>query len=385
MGSITENLYIKDGVKSYISKHKKSIIIYLLILILFILGIELIDNNYSMYNTPIAKITSVKNKFQKECIGEKGEHEKYYIQIINAEIKNGEFEGRKIELSNTYSSSKVYDDEYVKGNKIFINISSDKSEKILKGTIIGLKRDKYIAITIALFFFLLILVAKKRGFIIFISLLLNMVIFIYALYKYMNGVDLLLISNLLVLTFTIISMTFTSGFNRKTLAAIISTLISIEVVMLLFKIAISVSEGIDYSAFEYMLNPNDLHKIFMLEIMIGGLGAIMDISISMASTMSELIEKDNNISKKRLLSSGRELGYDIMGTMINVLLFTYICGEIPLIILKMKNGFNLINLISLHIPFEIYRFLIGGIGILIAIPISQLISVLILKKGSRRL
>ena len=212
-----------------------------------------------------------------------------------------------------------------------------------------------------------------------------MVIFIYALYKYMNGVDLLLISNLLVLTFTIISMTFTSGFNRKTLAAIISTLISIEVVMLLFKIAISVSEGIDYSAFEYMLNPNDLHKIFMLEIMIGGLGAIMDISISMASTMSELIEKDNNISKKRLLSSGRELGYDIMGTMINVLLFTYICGEIPLIILKMKNGFNLINLISLHIPFEIYRFLIGGIGILIAIPISQLISVLILKKGSRRL
>ena len=65
--------------------------------------------------------------------------------------------------------------------------------------------------------------------------------------------------------------------------------------------------------------------------------------------VAALIEKDNNISKKRLLSSGRELGYDIMGTMINVLLFTYICGEIPLIILKMKNGFNLINLISLHI------------------------------------
>ena len=384
MGKITDNLDIKQIIKNYLLKYKKSIIIYLLIIILLILGIQLIDNNYRFYDTPIAKITSVENKFKEERKGDKGEVEKYYTQIIQAEIKNGEFKDKKIVLSNIYSSSQIYDDEYVKGDKVFVNISSDKSEEILKGTITGLKRDKYIAITISIFFLLLILVARKRGFIIFISLILNMIIFIYALYKYMNGVDLLLMSNILVLTFTIISMTFTSGFNKKTLAAIISTLISIEVVMLLFKIVIAVSDGIDYSAFEYMLNPNDLHKIFMLEIMIGGLGAIMDISISMASTMSELIEKDNNISRKRLLSSGGELGYDIMGTMINVLLFTYICGEIPLIILKMKNGFNLINLITLHMPFELYRFLIGSIGILIAIPISQLVSVLILKKGSRK-
>ena len=110
----------------------------------------------------------------------------------------------------------------------------------------------------------------------------------------------------------------------------------------------------------------------------------MDVSVSMSATLNELIVKDPNISYKQLFRSGREVGHDIMGTMTNVLLFTYICGLIPLVLIEMKNGISLITIIKLHIPFEISRFLIGGIGIVISIPISLGVSILLFKVLRRK-
>ena len=70
--------------------------------------------------------------------------------------------------------------------------------------------------------------------------------------------------------------------------------------------------------------------------------------------------------------------------MINVLLFTYICGLIPLMIMKMKNEVSLLTIVRLQIPFEISRFLIGGIGIVLAIPVSIALSSIILKIGRKK-
>lgn len=55
----------------------------------------------------------------------------------------------------------------------------------------------------------------------------------------------------------------------------------------------------------------------------------------------------------------------------------------PSFILKMKNEYSLITLVKLHIPFEISRFLTGSIGILLAIPVSIVISIAVLKIGRK--
>ena len=373
-----------NKIKEIASYNKKKIIIYLIVFIVIIIGVISVYNNYSWYTRDIAKIEEVTNSFKVTKSGTHGEKENYYNQEIKAIIKNGDYNDEEIRLNNTYSSSRVYDDKYEQGDDIFLSVKENK-DGTLRGSINGFKRDKYIAIIVGFLFMVLIIVANKRGVLTFISLCINTVIFLYAINLYIHGEDILFISNILVFCFTVISMLLTSGFNKKTLSAIVSTLISVTIVMIIFKIVVHFSDGIDYSAFEYVLNPDDLHKIFTLQLMIGGLGAIMDVSISMAASMGELIVKDNNISVKKLIKSGREIGYDIMGTMINVLLFTYICGAIPIIIFKMKNGFNMISYLTLHMPFEIYRFLIGSIGILISIPIAQFISVLLLKKGSKKI
>ena len=67
--------------------------------------------------------------------------------------------------------------------------------------------------------------------------------------------------------------------------------------------------------------------------------------------------------------------------MINVLMFSYIGGSLSIVILKIINGYKLPSLIQFDISFEIVRFLIGSIGIVMAVPISALVAVLFFRKG----
>ena len=71
-----------------------------------------------------------------------------------------------------------------------------------------------------------------------------------------------------------------------------------------------------------------------------------------------------------------------MGTMINVLFFTYISSAIPIVVVKILNGYTLYHLIHFHLVFEIIRFLMGAIGIVLAIPVAGACSVLLLHKGT---
>ena len=73
-----------------------------------------------------------------------------------------------------------------------------------------------------------------------------------------------------------------------------------------------------------------------------------------------------------------------MGTMINVLMFSYIGGSLAIVILKIINGYSLVRMIQFDISFEIVRFLIGSIGIVAAVPISALVAVLFFRKGMKK-
>lgn len=50
-------------------------------------------------------------------------------------------------------------------------------------------------------------------------------------------------------------------------------------------------------------------------------------------------------------------------------------------VLAIRNGFTISNYISSNYSLEITRFLVGSIGILLAIPISTFIAIKIFKRG----
>ena len=368
-------------IKKIIKEKRKRIISICAVIFLLMAAMVFTYNNYFLYKEDVVKITAVKNEEVYEKEGLNGEVEKYYNQEITAIIKSGEYKGKSITLNNTCSYSGVKDEGYKKGNYLFVSLSG--SEDKLSANILSVKRDMYVMVLICVFILGIVIFAGKKGVLSIISIIMNIIIFTYALNEYVNGKDILKLCNLMIILFTMISLILASGINKQTVCAIISTLISVALIFIIYKITKENFEQPEYMMMEYITNPEHLDHIFMAGVLIGGLGAIMDVAISISVAVNELINKDKNISVKNLISSVKEIGYDIMGTMINVLFFTYLCGTIPMLILKIKNGYKFLSIIKFQIPFEIIRFLVGAIGIVVTIPISGFIAITILKKRRR--
>ena len=365
-------------IKKIIKEKRKRIISICAVIFLLMAAMVFTYNNYFLYKEDVVKITAVKNEEVYEKEGLNGEVEKYYNQEITAIIKSGEYKGKSITLNNTCSYSRVKDEGYKKGNYLFVSLSG--SEDKLSANILSVKRDMYVMVLICVFILGIVIFAGKKGVLSIISIIMNIIIFTYALNEYVNGKDILKLCNLMIILFTMISLILASGINKQTVCAIISTLISVALIFIIYKITKENFEQPEYMMMEYITNPEHLDHIFMAGVLIGSLGAIMDVAISISVAVNELINKDKNISVKNLISSVKEIGYDIMGTMINVLFFTYMCGAIPMLILKIKNGYKFLSIIKFQIPFEIIRFLVGAIGIVVTIPISGFIAITILKK-----
>ena len=322
--------------------------------------------NSRFYHTPLAKICSVTEKQTLSREGTRGSKEYYYTQNITARILNGSHKGEKITASNEYTSSQVQTKKYHKGDTVLLSGSKESPGK----TIRSVKRDGYLALLAGGLFFLLICITGKQGFYTIISLILNTVI--------------LNICNVIAVLFSLTTLICLNGIHRKTFSSVLSTLCVLFLIMALFEFSIYMYGDLDYSNLEYLGSTGNSADIFWADIMLTGLGAIMDVTVTISAAVGEIVRKNPSVSLRRLIHSGREIGYDIMGTMINVLLFVLASGMIPMFILKMNNDISFVTIVRYHIPYDICRFLIESIGIVLAIPVSVFIASVIMKIPSRK-
>lgn len=70
----------------------------------------------------------------------------------------------------------------------------------------------------------------------------------------------------------------------------------------------------------------DLRGVIFAAIVIGALGATMDVAMSIASSLDEILYHKPDIRDWELMRSGLNIGRDIMGTMANTLVLG-LCGQ----------------------------------------------------------
>ena len=116
----------------------------------------------------------------------------------------------------------------------------------------------------------------------------------------------------------------------------------------------------------------DFRELLFSGIVLGALGAVMDVAVSIASAQYEMKALAPNTKFRALVASGMNVGRDVMGTMANTLVLAYIGGALPLILLiSAQPDISLLHVMNLNmIATEIVRSLIGSIGLLCAIPIT---------------
>ena len=363
-----------------------------LIIAIGIAIIIFVINDYNLYSTPIGKISNIKETYQKTEQGYDNNYkynEKYYTQKIAATIMNGSQKGQTIILENTYGESCVYDTKYSVGNDVFIeNIKGiSENQKYITGSISTTKRDYFLVVVLVLLFGLFLIIGGKHGALTIASLVINMVAFYYVLLLYTKGYNILVLTIPMTIFFTLMLLFFMYGLNEKTWIAAAATLATATFVWVIAAIVLHFSGQVDYDFMDYLTQPyeqNDANLIFLSEILVGSLGAIMDVVITIVMTVNQIVITAPDSSIKALKKSCRNVGDDLVGTMINVMFFTNIAAIIPFFILSMRNGIEFKTIIRYNVFFELARFLTGSIGVVLAIPISGFSAIYYYKKKVKK-
>ena len=171
------------------------------------------------------------------------------------------------------------------------------------------------------------------------------------------------------------------GYTRKSLAAIIGCASGVFVsgVMVIFcdkflHLTGLVNEDSMYLMMLNTENPVDIKAIIFAAIILGAVGAIMDVSMSLSSSLAELKEQAPDLTGRKLVQSGFVIGRDIMGTMANTLILAYIGSSLSTTLLLVAyNSSTLLLFNTEMIIVELLQALAGSFGILLTIPLTSII------------
>lgn len=311
-------------------------------------------------------------------------------QIIKVKILQGKYKDRIITIENSTTGNPAYDIWVEKGDRVLL-ILEILADDIFNGYIVDFQRDTYLLGLAILFIFLLLIIGKKQGFKAVITLGFTVLIIgkimLPLLFKGYNPVVLALLTGIFVTALTLVII---GGFTWKTLSALLGTsggLFTAAVISIIVG-KLSNLKGLSGEEVQMLLYiPQeinfDFRGLLFAGIIIGSLGAVMDVSMSIASAMEEFKKIGDHLTFKELFKSGMNVGKDIMGTMSNTLILAYTGTSIPLLLLFMAYEQPFIKLINMEfLATEIIRALAGSIGLILAIPITAFVSAILFKNKS---
>ncbi len=317
------------------------------------------------------------------ALEEKNVNEETHLheQKVSLRILSGQYKGQEIRTTQHYSGVPGLDLEIQKGDKVVLYLETYKDE--LEDIYISdmYRLDWTLAIVI-LFVLLLLIVGGWKGFKSLIALGITILsIFEILIPSIVLGYNPLLVTIIISSFVTIFTMLMIADFSTKSVAATLGTVsgviiagfLAIGVGYLTHLTGVSSEESRSI-----LLSPTlsvDLKGLLFAGILIGAIGAIMDVSMSISSSIHEIFKANPNSTIKSLFTSGMNVGRDIMGTMSNTLILAYTGGALPLLFMYSAYKVSFMKILNLElITTEILRAIVGSIGLIMSVPLTSLIA-----------
>ena len=243
-----------------------------------------------------------------------------------------------------------------------------------------------------LFIFCLLFFGRKKGFNTILSLAFTCAsIFAVFVPAILSGKNIYLMAILVCIYTIAMTLLIVIGYNKKSLAAVAGCtggVIVAAIIALIMDRVLNLTGLVDEHSRHLIHLPGDvqlnLNALIFAGIIIGAMGAIMDVAISISSSLWEIKENAKIIKLKELFRSGMNIGRDIMGSMANTLILAYIGSSLTVVLLLAVYSGSFLNLFNSEmIAVEILQALAGSLGILFAMPLTAFFcSVLFLKDKS---
>ena len=236
---------------------------------------------------------------------------------------------------------------------------------------------------------LMIYVGGKRGFKIFISLVMNFIVLIITFYLITLGLNTVVVTLLGCLVVSYITLYYVNSENIKTKASMKSiflTLILLISFVFLYTYITRIA-GFSYESYEEInMFSYDIHidftNISIAIILISLIGATIDSSIAISSALYEVYINNKHLSKKELFISGINIGRDILCTTTNTLLFAFLGDFMTLVIWFSSLNYSFLEVInSKSFASEFIKILFSASGCILVIPITAYITSYLLKNS----
>ncbi len=359
------------------------------IVMVFLLGVFLTSGNFqtahaqeliqNKVETVKAQVLEILSQEVRNIPGTETSHD---FQKIKAKILEGDQKGQEITVDNDYLSLKVDEIFYLRhetdgldGREMYA-VSEPYRLPALYGFI-------------SLFVFCVIVFGGWQGLRGLIALAASFVFIFYLLFPgIMHGYSPILVSIGVSSLIIVLGSYVTHGFNRTTTSAVIGMVTTILFTGALAYYAVDVTRLSGFSSEESVyLNFGTNGTIDFVGLLLGGiliglLGVLYDAAISQAIAIEELHKIGPHLSRAFIFKRALRIGREHIGALVNTLAIAYVGASLPLLLLfyaTTDSSFSL-NLNRELFATEVIRTMIGSIGLVLAVPITSLISVLMLVK-----
>lgn len=385
---------MRNDKKTYLQKEQ---IIYLVSVILCVLLLVLgyfaatdggkrfyADAEGSLYLR--AKVTEI-----VDTVSEYGEDGELLSEdtVFKARITAGEMKGETVTAYQNYSSYTPFNPETVRAGDSVIVAHFDGVEN---WNFIDFVRSDAIIILALLFALLLIVFGRKKGVKTVFSLLLTIIAVVFVFMPaILRGGNIYFWAVAVCVYIIVITLVITDGLSSMSLAASVGCVGGVLASLVLTFITdafINITGNADPHSIYlvYIGDGLDLRALIYASIIIGSVGAVMDVAVDIAASLKEIAIKLKTPTMKELFSSGLNIGRDVIGTMSNTLVLAYIGGSMCSLLLYFYNNWaNAVYLFNIEIIIvEMLQILVGSIGILLTLPLTALVSAWIYTHGSMK-
>ena len=306
------------------------------------------------------------------------------LGIVNAgaqtclvRVLEGAYEGLEATANNLQNAALDKDKLFSPGDRALAMIQP-AADGAVRITLIDHYRLDVEGLLFGLFGLLLILFGGVSGCGALISLVLSVMLVWKALIPLMlAGYSPVWMALLLVVALTAMIDLLVAGFTRKALIAMLGSLQGTALTC-----ALAVGFGtllkLDGGSLPYVVPliaqstmTLDIRSLFFAMVFIANSGALMDLSMDIASACEELVLHKPEITRRELLRSGFSVGRSVIGTMTTTLMLAYSGSYLSMLMYFAGQGTPLVDIANLkYVASEVLTTLVGSFGLVTVAPFT---------------
>lgn len=302
-------------------------------------------------------------------------------QLLLVTVRSGDYKGQQMQVYNYVGP--LYGGPLKVGDRATVLIST-YSDGTVNATVYEFDRLLPLCIVLVLFIAAAVAVGGRTGVKSLVALAVTLVcLFGVLLPSLMKGANTLLMTFIVCAYVAVVSLTIVGGVRKKTVGAMLGAVAGTALALLFGLLAQGLTriDGLRIDDVEPLLQlrqtgtPIGLRGLLVGGIVISALGAVMDVTMGIASSLSEVHAANPELSRRELFRSGMNIGRDMVGTMTNTLILAFLGSGFTLILYLYSLGLSSRQLLSsAYVSLEVVSGVASSVGVILSIPLTALIT-----------